>query len=83
MSTYLKQMQIIKGVIMAKKIVHYKAHPEDYIVVGRRACVLATDHPIHLNEDDDGGIVATSTVLNYHEGSGDFETENTLYRRIL
>jgi hypothetical protein len=65
---------------MPKKIVHYKAHPDNHILVGGRACVLPTDHPIQIDEFDE--VVATSTVLRYDEKTGEFETENTIYQRI-
>lgn len=47
------------------------------IVVGQRATVFVVEgHPAaYLN----GGVVHTSSVQNYDEAKGEFETHNTIY----
>jgi hypothetical protein len=61
-----------------KKIVHYKPHPEDVIVVGRNGYVMEPlDHPgPHVTNTVP---VITSRVV--HVAEGYFETENTIYAR--
>lgn len=64
---------------MTKKIVGYAASPDDWIKVGGRACILPINHPIQIDCIEP---VATSMVIRYDVETGEFETENTIYRRI-
>ena len=66
--------------IIAKKEVMYNATPGFFIEVGLCAYVYTLDHPNTKNYSD--RPVRTSTVLNHNKETGDFETQNTMYRKI-
>ena len=58
-----------------KPTVHYNVEGVVYIVIGQRATVNVIDHPRFYC----GEMVFTSDVIDYDEGSGVFETLNTIY----
>jgi len=62
-----------------KPVVHY-THSGFPIRVGSRAIVRAYDHPDTFNTTP-GHEVVTTEVIRMNEGTGEFETRNTVYQR--
>jgi hypothetical protein len=72
-------MPVSLQAVKTKPVVKYQPLSVAKIEVGLPAVVIAEDHYSHLIFP--GEVVRTSTVLQYDEESGDFETRNTFYRR--
>jgi len=67
----------LNNIVREKPVVHYYPFGDSAIVTGNRARVISVDHPcVELNY---GSWVNTSTVLEYDEVTGNFETMNTKY----
>lgn len=62
----------------AKKVVQYESANFFNWFGDKRAVVVPVDHPDTVNVTN-GRIATTSTVLNFDEASGCFETKNTIY----
>lgn len=60
-----------------KPVVHYSEVGE--IVVGRSTVVVTTDHPSYWVTN--GMPAVTSRVIRHELISGEFETEQTIYRK--
>lgn len=60
-----------------KAVVHYAPKGDDYIQLGERAWVYATDHP-RLGQSQ----VDTSRVIRVEPNTGIFETLNTVYKPL-
>lgn len=63
---------------MQKPIVHYKSLV--HCQVGTAAVVHPVDHP--GPDVSNTKLARTSAVLRYDEDTGEFETRNTIYRRL-
>lgn len=66
---------------MVKKTVNYTPCKYDFIKVGQGAIVWPTNHP-DADRVSNTAPVRTSMVLQHDEKTGEFETENTLYKPI-
>jgi hypothetical protein len=62
---------------MTKPIVHYSVLWGGVVRVGRKATVLAHDHP--NTNIPPFSVVDTSTIVSFDEATGNFETQNTKY----
>ena len=60
----------------SKQVVHYRKLPQNYIQVGVCASVVVMDHP-HF---EPGVQVYTSTVQSYDKETGEFHTNNSIYK---
>lgn len=63
---------------MSKTIVHYDVSKSHAISEGHGAYIFPVDHPSNLVSNS--AYCFTSTVVKYDPISGEFETENTLYK---
>ena len=61
-----------------KPVVHYQETDGDFIMLGMPAMVRTVDHPHCSNTK----YVLTTRVVEYDRESGEFETENTLYKPV-
>lgn len=64
--------------IKIKPIVHYIINEHNRIKLARRAVLQPIDHPSSLVSNTK--LVLTSKVIMHNKDSGEFETENTIYR---
>jgi len=66
---------------MTKPIVHYYPGHDDRIRVGSSAFICPIDHPDTGNVSNQS-VVRTSNVISHNKETGDFETENSIYRAV-
>lgn len=64
-----------------KPIVRYDAARDHIVAVGSRAIIFPVDHPGQPLVSNTSHVI-TSIVICYNPETGEFETENTVYKLL-